>query len=91
MHKPATDYSDEAFFKEVWRLKDFIDSNQIEVLNIGRPKPTRRACVRPERAPTVLGEALNALIRSNASGRCIILGKKAQKTGHAEQRNPRHC
>ena len=57
MHKPATDYSDEAFFKEVWRLKDFIDSNQIEVLNIARPKPTRRACVRPERAPTVIGRS----------------------------------
>ena len=38
MHKPATDYSDEAFFKEVWRIKDFIDSNQIEVLNIARPQ-----------------------------------------------------
>ncbi len=84
MHKPATDYSDEDFFKEVWRLKDFIDSNQIEVLSIAGPQTDRRACVRPARAPTVLGEALNALIRSNASGRCIIVGKKAQKTGHAE-------
>ena len=38
MHKPATDYSDEAFFKEVWSLKDFIDSNRIEVLNIAGPQ-----------------------------------------------------
>jgi hypothetical protein len=28
------------FFKEVWRLKDFIDSNQIEVLSIADLKPT---------------------------------------------------
>jgi hypothetical protein len=66
MHRPATEFSNEAFFKEVWRLKDFIDSNQIEVRNIAGPQADRRACVRPERPPTVLGEALNALIRSNA-------------------------
>ena len=82
MHKPATDYSDEDFFKEVWRLKDFTDSNHIEVLSIAAPRSGWGHVA--WRAPTVLGEALNALIRSNASGRCIIVGKQAQKTGHAE-------
>ena len=38
IYKSAFDYSDEAFFKEVWRLKDFIESNQIGVLNVAGPR-----------------------------------------------------
>ena len=38
IYRSAFDYSDEAFFKEVWRLKDFIESNQIGVLNVAGPR-----------------------------------------------------
>ena len=56
IHQSAADYSEEAFFKEVWRLKDFIESNQIVVLNIvaivgslpNRPLPCSVQHKRPE-------------------------------------------
>ena len=38
IHKSATDFSDEAFNKEVSRLKDFIQSNRIAVLNVAGPR-----------------------------------------------------
>ncbi|MGA8660310.1 MAG: putative molybdenum carrier protein [Chthoniobacterales bacterium] len=42
IHKSATDYSDEAFFKEVGRLKDFIESNQIILLNVVGPRESNQ-------------------------------------------------
>jgi hypothetical protein len=42
IHKSATDYSDEAFFKEVSRLKDFIESNRVAVLNVAGPRESNQ-------------------------------------------------
>ena len=42
IHKSATDYSDEAFLKEVSRLKDFIESHQIAVLNVAGPRESNQ-------------------------------------------------
>jgi Circularly permutated YpsA SLOG family len=42
IHKSATDYSDEAFLGEVWRLMDFIESNQIVVLNVAGPRESNQ-------------------------------------------------
>jgi putative molybdenum carrier protein len=42
IHKSATDYSDEAFNKEVSRLKHFIASNRIAVLNVGGPRESNQ-------------------------------------------------
>ena len=60
IHKSATDYSEEAFPKEVSRLKDFIESNQIVVLNVGsaRIRPAWRLCVCAQDASRVLEEPL---------------------------------
>ena len=38
IHKSATDYSDEALNREVSRLKDFIESNRMAVLNVAGPR-----------------------------------------------------
>jgi len=42
IHKSATDYSDEAFLKEVSRLKDFIEPHQIAVLNVAGPRASNQ-------------------------------------------------
>ena len=42
IHRAATDYIEAAFFKEVWRLKDFIESNQIVVLNVAGPRESNQ-------------------------------------------------
>jgi hypothetical protein len=45
IHKSATDYSEEAFLKEVSRLKEFIESHQIAVLNVAGPRESNQAGV----------------------------------------------
>jgi len=42
IHKSATDYGEEAFSKEVGRLKDFIEENQITVLNVAGPRESSK-------------------------------------------------
>ena len=42
IHRAATDYSKEAFVKEVWRMKDFIASNRIAVLNVAGPRESNQ-------------------------------------------------
>ena len=42
IHKSATDYSEEGFLKELGRLKDFIESNQIAVLNVAGPRESNQ-------------------------------------------------
>ena len=42
IHKSATDYSEKAFLKEVARLKDFIESNRIVVLNVAGPRESNQ-------------------------------------------------
>jgi Circularly permutated YpsA SLOG family len=42
IHKSATDYSEEGFLKELRRLKDFIESNQIAVLNVAGPRESNQ-------------------------------------------------
>jgi hypothetical protein len=64
IRKSAADYSDEAFFKEVWRLKGHrVEPNRsAERRGSKRIKPAWRECVRSQDASTVLGESLRARI-----------------------------
>src|SRR5262249_14008179 len=42
IHKSATDYTGETFFEEVGRLKDFIESNRIAILNVAGPRESNQ-------------------------------------------------
>jgi len=42
IHKSAADYSDKAFFQEVGRLRDFIESHQVAVLNVAGPRESNQ-------------------------------------------------
>jgi hypothetical protein len=42
IRKSATDYTGEAFFEEVGRLKDFIESNRIAILNVAGPRESNQ-------------------------------------------------
>jgi putative molybdenum carrier protein len=42
IHRSAADYSDEAFSQEVGRLKDFIESNRIAILNVAGPRESNQ-------------------------------------------------
>jgi hypothetical protein len=45
IHKSATEYSDEAFSQEVGRLRDFIESHQVAVLNVAGPREFSPECM----------------------------------------------
>ena len=59
IHKSATENSDEAFFQEVGRLRDFIESHQAAVLNVAGPRESNQPGVYAfalENTSTILGD-----------------------------------